>query len=116
MPHARPSNGEDPRRSVEREALEELGIRPAFHDRLGGGQPFFVSVTKTSDHSHTDVALWLVLTGDRTAELRPDTREFRDIRWFGLDDQTDWPADRFDQQMHRFASKLKSALDGADRS
>lgn len=104
-------DGEDPRRSVEREAAEELGIRPDFHGRLGAGRPFFLTATRTrGERSHTDVALWYVLAADRAAELRPDPREFRAVRWFGLDERAGWPADRFDPEMGRFASKLRSAI------
>jgi len=105
-------DGEDPRWSVEREAFEELGITPKFHERVGGDKPFFVTVTQTrGSHSHTDVTLWFVLQGDRHADIRMDAREFTAVRWFGLDDQVDWSAPRFDPQMHRFVAKLTAALD-----
>jgi 8-oxo-dGTP diphosphatase len=102
--------GEDPRRAVEREAFEELGIAASFHPRVGEGLPLFLTANPTlGEQSHIDVSMWFVLACDRTAELRPDPREFRSIQWLGIDEQPEWPADRFDPQMGRFVSKLKSA-------
>lgn len=110
LPGGHVDEGEDPRRSVEREMAEELGIRPPFHDRFGG-QPCFLSVTRTRPpDSHTDVTLWFVLKGDPAAEIRPDHREFTGVRWFGLRDGADWPVSRFDPEMGRFISKLTPAL------
>lgn len=108
--------GEDPSWTVEREAVEELQITPKFHERLGAGQPLFLSVTQTRGmNTHTDVTLWFALKGDVTAEVRPDPREFSEVRWYNLDDQTDWSADCFDPHMQRFAAKLKAMLDSAGR-
>ena len=112
LPGGHVDDGEDPRWSVEREAFEELQITPKFHERLGGGQPLFLSVTQTRGaDSHTDVTLWFVLKGDSAAEVRPDPREFSEVRWYALDDQTDWSAGCFDPHMERFMVKLRSALD-----
>ena len=91
LPGGHLDDGEDPPWSVEREASEELGISPKFHEKFGG-QPCFLSVTQTRGAgSHTDVTLWFVLKGDSTAEIRPDLGEFSEARWFSLDDRTDWP-------------------------
>lgn len=107
-------DGEDPRRAVEREAMEELGIRAAFHPRVGGRLPFFLTVTPTlpkpGGQSHVDISMWFVLACDRAAELRPDPREFRSVAWLGIDERTQWPAGQFDPQMGRFIAKLKAAL------
>ena len=54
--------------------------------------------------------MWFVLDCGRAAELRPDPREFRSVRWYNIDEQLEWPADRFDPQMTRFIRKLKAAL------
>jgi len=105
-------DGEDPRDTVDREASEELGIRAEFHDRLGAGRPFFLTVTPTrGEHSHMDVSLWFVLACDSAAGLDPDPREYRGVRWFPFDGREGWPADRFDPEMGRFISKVKAALD-----
>lgn len=114
LPGGHVDDGEDPRWSVEREAFEELQITPKFHEQLGSGQPLFLSITQTRGmDTHTDVTLWFALKGDCTAEIRPDPREFSEVRWYALDDHTDWSADCFDPHMHRFMVKLRSALDGA---
>lgn len=111
LPGGHVDDGEDPRWTAEREAFEELGITPKFHDRLGGGEPFFLTVTQTRGaHSHTDVTLWFVMHGDHRQEIHPDPREFTGVRWFGLDGPADWRDECFDPQMHRFAAKLAAAL------
>jgi 8-oxo-dGTP diphosphatase len=72
-----------------------------------------VTVTQTrGPGSHTDVTLWFILQGDRQEEIRMDMREFSEVRWFGLGQQSEWPVSRFDPQMHRFAVKLTGALSG----
>ena len=107
-------DGEEPRRAVEREAMEELGIRASFHPGLGGRLPFFLTATPTlatpGGQSHVDISMWFVLACDRAAELRPDPREFRSVAWLGIDERAEWSADRFDPQMGRFIAKLKAAL------
>lgn len=105
--------GEDPHQAVIRETREELGIAAEFHPAFGGGKPFFLTVTPTnSANSHLDVDLWFVLRAERDAPLFPDLREFNGVRWFGLDEQLDWPAGTYDPEMHRFAGKLRSAIGG----
>jgi 8-oxo-dGTP pyrophosphatase MutT (NUDIX family) len=112
LPGGHVDDGEDPRRSVERETLEELGISPAFHEKFGG-QPCFASIAQTRGvDSHTDVSLWFVLKGDAGAEVYPDLSEFSEVRWFGLDDPAmDWSASCFDPHMGRFMGKLASLLE-----
>ena len=104
--------GEDPRDTVAREALEELGIRAVFCDRLGAGRPFFLTVTPTvGPDSHVDVSLWFVLAGGQDVLLEPDPREYRGVGWFPLDGLDGWPEERFDPEMSRFARKVTTALD-----
>lgn len=111
LPGGHVDDGEDPRWTVEREAFEELQVTPKFHEGLGGGQPLFLSVTQTrGEHSHTDVTLWFALKGDVAAEIRPDPHEFSEVRWYSLDDRTDWSADYFDPNMARFVSKIRAML------
>jgi 8-oxo-dGTP pyrophosphatase MutT (NUDIX family) len=101
---------EDPRRTVVREAEEELAISAQFHGGLGS-DPFFLSVTRTRGHgSHTDVTLWFVLAASRTDEVRPDPVEFSELRWVTLDELLTWDAGRLDPHMHRFTSKLMARL------
>jgi 8-oxo-dGTP diphosphatase len=101
-------DGEDPRQAVIRETREELGISAEF----AGDEPFFLTVTPTNGaNSHLDVSLWFVLQVTRQqAQLSPDPREFKGVRWFDLDEQPDWPAATYDPEMRRFADKLRSAL------
>jgi 8-oxo-dGTP diphosphatase len=107
-------DGEEPRRAVEREAMEELGLQASFHPGIGAELPFFLTVTPTlptpTGPSHVDISMWFVLACDRAAELRPDPSEFRSVEWLGIDERTRWPTDRFDPQMGRFIGKLKAAL------
>jgi 8-oxo-dGTP pyrophosphatase MutT (NUDIX family) len=93
-------DGEDPRQTVLREALEELGIRPAVAE-----EPFFLTVTPTNaSNSHLDVSLWFLIEVGQDAELRPDPREFSDVRWLPL--SQGWPDGPYDPEMSRFAAKL----------
>src|SRR5580692_9652544 len=70
--------GEDPRDTVERETLEELGVTAEFHPLVGGREPFFLTANPTvGERSHVDVSMWFVLDCRRDLELRPDPREFR---------------------------------------
>jgi 8-oxo-dGTP diphosphatase len=111
LPGGHVDDGEDPRCSVEREACEELQITPKFHERLGNGQPLFLSVTQTrGEFSHTDVTLWFALQGDIAAKVRPDPGEFTEVRWHGLDDDTNWAAACFDPNMARFVAKVRGML------
>jgi 8-oxo-dGTP diphosphatase len=103
--------GEDPRSTVERETLEELGIEASFHPRAGGDRPFFLTANPTlGEQSHVDVSMWFVLDCGRDAEIQADPREFRSVRWYNIDEQPQWPADQFDPQMIRFIRKLTAAL------
>jgi len=99
-------DGEDPRQAVIRETREELGITAEF----ASDKPFFLTITPTNGaNSHLDVSLWFVLQVARhEAQLSPDPGEFKDVRWFDLDEQRDWRADTYDPEMHRFAGKLRA--------
>lgn len=110
LPGGHVDPGEDPRWSVEREAEEELGLSPKFHERFG--QPFFCSITETRGaDAHTDVTLWFVLKGDPAARIRPDLGEFNQVRWFSIEG-TDWSEECYDPHMKRFVSKLQATLAG----
>ncbi|MDJ0708834.1 MAG: NUDIX hydrolase [Woeseiaceae bacterium] len=93
--------GEHPRETALREVREELSLEGEF---LKEG-PVFVTITETVGKTagHTDVSLWYVLRGDRTASLVFDHSEFHDARWFH---KTDVPLDRSDKHMSRFLKKL----------
>ena len=97
--------GEHPRRTVAREALEELGIAAEFLREA----PLMITRTGTVGLTagHTDISLWYLLSGDRTKPLAFDEGEFRSVRWFRF---TDVPLDRSDPHMERFLRKLASTV------
>lgn len=96
---------EDPKTTVERECLEELGVRADFW----APDPLFITSTLTVGLTagHTDVSLWYVLKGDSHATYQFDEEEFNKVRWFRLDDI---PYEKSDPHMHRFIEKLKGKL------
>lgn len=100
---------EDPRVTVVREAYEELGIDAQF-DRVCGGEPIFLTVTRTRGESpHTDVTFWFVLAGDEDMTLHRDPAEARELRWWPIDNPDLWePAEQFDPGMMRFLDKLRA--------
>ncbi|MBB5110458.1 8-oxo-dGTP pyrophosphatase MutT (NUDIX family) [Micromonospora echinospora] len=109
LPGGHVDEDEDPRHTVVREAAEELGVLADFHSRFGD-DPFFLSRTWTrGHHSHVDMTLWFILEARRTDPVRPDPREFRSVRWYGLT-EVNWNSDVYDPQMHRFVAKLDAWL------
>ena len=68
--------GEDPRATVVRELHEELGLTATIDEV---GPPRMVTVTTTVGRTpgHTDVSLWYVVNGRRTAPLTWDEDEPR---------------------------------------
>lgn len=110
FPGGHVDDGEDPRTTVLREAAEELQITGEFHPRFGD-EPLFLTVTRTrGEHSHTDVSFWFVLAADQDMRIEADPREANQVRWFALDDPTEWAPDRFDPHMARFRDKLLTRL------
>lgn len=98
---------EHPRDAAIREAREELGIECVFRDE----RPLFLTCSETvgATAGHTDVSLWYVLAGDRTAKFAYDDSEFRSVRWFSGDEV---PFNRCDPHMDRFLLKLSAAAGG----
>jgi 8-oxo-dGTP diphosphatase len=96
---------EDPKTTVERECLEELGVQADFWVT----DPFFITskLTVGLTAGHTDVSLWYVLKGDSHATYQFDEEEFNDIRWFHLDEV---PHSKSDPHMERFIQKFKGNL------
>lgn len=99
--------GEHPWATVRREAREELGIECGPEP----GQPLFLTVTQTVGRTagHTDVSLWYVLRGDRSAVLSCDAGEFQSIAWFH---KNRVPTHRSDPHMARFLGKLALQKEG----
>jgi 8-oxo-dGTP diphosphatase len=96
--------GEHPRTTVVRELQEELGIATTVAQI---GPPTMVTVAETIGLTggHTDVSLWYVVTGSRTAAIEFDLSEFSQVSWFRFSDA---PVDRSDPNLQRFLAKLRS--------
>jgi 8-oxo-dGTP pyrophosphatase MutT (NUDIX family) len=93
--------GEHPKATVLREAKEELSIDGEFLNE----KPLFLAITETVGKTagHTDVSVWYVLRGDRSAELSYDRTEFHAAQWFH---KNEVPLGRTDKHMARFLRKL----------
>lgn len=104
--------GENPVDTVRREVREELGIDPKFPTWIGE-RPLLLTVTETvgAEHErHTDVSLWFVLEGNRHQELIPDPNEFREVRWWPIDEVSAREPAAFDPHLGRMLEKLQSCL------
>jgi 8-oxo-dGTP diphosphatase len=101
---------EDPKKTVEREAVEELGKRAVYLDKKNF--PFFITETVTVGISagHTDVCLWYLIEGDVKEELRYGKEEFNSVRWFTFDEVANTPASKLQPDMPRFMRKLQGFL------
>jgi 8-oxo-dGTP pyrophosphatase MutT (NUDIX family) len=100
--------GENPKATVERELIEELGIKAKFifYD------PIFISQAKTvgKNAGHRDVSLWYVIAGNVDDRITYEEREFNGVRWFAFDEVSETDIARLDEHLHRFVSKLKTLL------
>jgi 8-oxo-dGTP diphosphatase len=99
--------GEHPVATVRREVQEELGV-PAVFSPVTGDRPMFVTVTETASpvHRHTDVSLWFVLSSGTNQPLKPDLREFREVRWWTRDDIGHADPALFDPHLNRMLAKF----------
>jgi 8-oxo-dGTP diphosphatase len=97
--------GEDPKITVQRECLEELGVKAEFFRE----DPLFITVTETVGKGlkHTDVSLWYVIKGKSADTYIYDQGEFNGIKWFNLDEI---PYEKSDPYMRRFIDKLRAIL------
>lgn len=101
---------EDPRVTVEREALEELNL-PASFDTPFGKHPLFITVTKTIGQGiHTDVSLWYIIKGNDTKAYKYDTREMSGYTWLSLTEVLATDISKLDPQLHRFITKMQLVL------
>ena len=96
---------EDPRATVVRELKEELGLVIGLESV---GPPTMVTVTETVGltSGHTDVSLWYVIPGDRSAALEFDRGEFNQVRWLPF---AETPVERCEPHLKRFLAKLARA-------
>lgn len=95
--------GEHPRDTVVRELHEELGLIQA--EPVGRPRMITCATTVGLTAGHTDVSLWYVIFANRNAPLIFDAQEFREVRWFPLDDV---PFEHSDPHMKRFVQKLRA--------
>ena len=100
--------GEHPFDTVRREAVEELGVTAqpaaAFRDK-----PFFLTMTETVGPPatrHVDVSLWFALAGRAGQPLRPDQREFAEVRWWTAAELHHAGLDRFEPHLLRALDAL----------
>jgi 8-oxo-dGTP diphosphatase len=96
---------EDPKDTVRRECVEELGIEADFVF----DEPIFLTSTITVGLTagHTDVSLWYVLKGNQNQLYQFDPSEFNSICWFGFDEIT---YEKSEPHIGRFVEKLKGLL------
>jgi 8-oxo-dGTP diphosphatase len=96
--------GEDPRQTVVRELEEELGLRI---EAQAVGPPRMLTVTQTVGLTagHTDVSLWYVVPGNKTAHLEFDATEFNAVQWFSY---AEVPFHRAEPHLARFIVKLRA--------
>jgi len=100
--------GEHPLGTVGREAAEELGVT-AQPDAVFGDRPFFLTMTETVGPPatrHVDVSLWFALAGRVGQPLRPDPREFAQVRWWTAAELRHAGLDRFEPHILRALDAL----------
>ena len=100
--------GEHPFDTVRRETVEELGVTAqpdaAFHDK-----PFFLTMTETVGSPamrHMDVSLWFALARRAGQPLRPDQREFAQVRWWTIAELRHADPGRFEPHLLRALDAL----------
>lgn len=96
---------ENPKKTVERECMEELGIEAVFWSEI----PLFLTSTVTigSTPGHIDVSLWYVLKGNSEQVLYFDQDEFHKIGWYLFDEI---PFEKSDPHIERFIQKLNKII------
>ncbi|MDG4832922.1 NUDIX domain-containing protein [Solwaraspora sp. WMMD1047] len=96
---------EHPAATARRELHEELGVAvgPATTFR-----PAFLTVTPTvrAMAGHTDVSLWFPVIVDPDVPLVPNHGEFREARWWSLEQLRSADPTRFDPHLRRFLDKV----------
>jgi 8-oxo-dGTP diphosphatase len=100
--------GEHPLDTVRREVVEELGI-PARPDEGFRDQPFFLTMTETVGPPaarHVDVSFWFALAGRVGQSLRPDEREFAQVRWWTVAELRRAGGDRSEPHLLRAVDAL----------
>lgn len=101
--HVEPN--EHPKKTVERECREELGISATFLRE----EPLFLTqaLTVGSTAGHVDISFWYLILGSCQETYSYDQGEFHQIRWF---DFNEIPFKQSDPHMKRFIQKLQLSL------
>jgi 8-oxo-dGTP diphosphatase len=104
--HVEPN--EHPADTARRECREELGIEVSLAG--DGTNPAFLTIARTVglDPGHTDVSLWFIAEGSRRLRLTIDEVEFREARWWSLDEVASGDEKHFDPHFLRFLRKMLS--------
>lgn len=100
--------GEHPLDTVRREVVEELGVTAEPDAEFGDG-PFFLTMTETVGPPamrHVDVSLWFALAGSTGQVLRPDPREFVQVRWWTVAELRQAGLDPFEPHLLRALDAL----------
>lgn len=94
---------EDPKETVRRECLEELGV-PADFWRA---HPIFLTstVSAATTGGHIDVTLWYIIKGNHQDAYVFDAQEFNRVRWFGFEEI---PYQNAEPHLKRFIKKLQT--------
>ncbi len=90
--------------AVNREAKEELNVKPKFISK----DPFFLSfsVNQNPLTRHVDIAFWYLLEGNEKEEYDFCKREFETMKWFDLE-KIPSPVD---VNMERFIKKISAII------
>ena len=75
-----------------------------------GDGPFFLTMTETVGPPatrHLDVSLWFALAGRVGQSLRPDQREFVQVRWWTAAELRHAGLDRFEPHLPRALEALR---------
>lgn len=97
---------ENPRSTVIRESLEELGIAADFGTKFGR-DPFFITINKTvGEGQHIDVSLWYIVRGHPDESYEYEKREVQGARWLTPLQILAMDINTMDRHLHRFANKL----------
>ena len=78
-------------------------------DLVSGDRPFFLTMTQTVGPPatwHVDVSLWFALVGRVGQPLRPDRREFAQVRWWTAAELGHAGPDRFEPHLPRALDTL----------
>jgi 8-oxo-dGTP diphosphatase len=102
--------GEHPDETVERECLEELGLKAEFNTVVRR-QPLLITATATKTMkdtvpSHTDISLWYLVSVPVNTHLTYEAGAIAGGVWMSFDDVASLDATTSDPEINRFGRKL----------